>query len=109
MFTLNHRYGDTSPLPFDWLGRIASTIARLWSRSCRVRHVRLMSAELHALDDRMLKDIGLQRCQIKSAVLHGGRDVWYAPLTDTGWSAAPQAHRTMPARNVSERRHYNDV
>ena len=82
MFTLNHRYGDTSPIPFDWLARIASTIARFWSLRRRVRHVWLINAELHALDDRMLKDIGLQRCQI-------GRDEWYAPLTDTSWSAAP--------------------
>jgi uncharacterized protein YjiS (DUF1127 family) len=65
MFTLNHRYGDTSPLPFDWLARIASTIARFWSRSRRERHVRLVSAELQALDDRMLKDIGLQRYRFR--------------------------------------------
>ena len=109
MFTLNHRYGDTSPIPFDWLARIASTIARFWSLRRRVRHVWLISAELHTLDDRMLKDIGLQRCQIKSAVLHGGRDVWYAPLTDTGWSAAPQAHRTMPTRDLTERHSNNDT
>jgi hypothetical protein len=51
------------------------------------RHARLMSAELQALDDRMLKDIGLRRFQIESAVLNGGRDEWYASLADTGWPA----------------------
>jgi uncharacterized protein YjiS (DUF1127 family) len=105
MFALNHRYGDTSPLPFDWLARIASTIARFWSRWHRVQHVRLMSTELQALDDRMLKDIGLQRCQIESAVLSGGRAEWYVPLADTGWPAAPipHTHRATPARILTER------
>lgn len=80
MLTLHHRYGDTSPLPFNWLARIASTIARFWSSGRAKRHARLMSADLQALDDRMLKDIGLQRYQIESAVLNGGRADWYAPL-----------------------------
>ena len=111
MYTLHHRYGDTSPLPSDWLARIASAIAGFWSRRRQGRHARLMIAELQTFDEAMLKDIGIQRCQIESAVLHGGRHVWYAPLTDAGWSAAPtpQTHRTMPARNVSEKHHYNDI
>ncbi len=105
MFALNHRYGDTSPLPFTWLARIASTTARFWSHRRRERHVRLASAELQSLDDRMLKDIGLRRCQIESAVLSGGRAEWYVPLADTGWPAAPIPHtrRTMPARILTER------
>ena len=104
MYTLHHRYSDTSPLPSDWLARVASAIARFWSRSRQGRHARLMIAELQMFDDAMLKDIGIQRCQIESAVLHGGRDVWYAPLTDAGWSAAPtpQTHRTMPAQRVGK-------
>jgi uncharacterized protein YjiS (DUF1127 family) len=103
MFILNHRYGDTSPLPFDWPARIVSTIARFWSHCRRERHVRVTSAELQALDDRMLKDIGIQRCQIESAVLNGRRAEWYAPLGDGGWPAEPipQTHRTMPARSLT--------
>src|ERR1700757_3948067 len=104
MFTLNHRYGDTSPLPSDWLARIASPIARFWSRSRQARHVRFMCAELQAFDDRMLKDIGLGRCEIESAVLHGKRIEWYAPLADNNGSAAPipRTHRTMmPPRNLT--------
>jgi uncharacterized protein YjiS (DUF1127 family) len=110
MFILNHPNGVTSPLTFNWPARIASTIAKFWSRGRRVPHVRLVSAELQALDDRMLKDIGIQRCRIESAVLNGGRAEWYAPLADTGWSAAaiPQTHRTMPARNSTERHNNND-
>jgi uncharacterized protein YjiS (DUF1127 family)/mannose-6-phosphate isomerase-like protein (cupin superfamily) len=103
MFVLNNRYGDTSPLTFDWLARIASTIARFLSRGRRVRHVRLMSAEPRTLDDRMLTDIGLQRYQIETAALKGGRAEWYTPLADTGWAApAPLTHRTVPARNLTE-------
>jgi uncharacterized protein YjiS (DUF1127 family) len=89
MFTLNHRHGHTSPPPFGWLVRIVSTIATFWSRSRRGRHVRLMSAELQALDGRMLKDIGIHRCQIGSAVLNGGRAEWYVPIADTGWPVTP--------------------
>jgi uncharacterized protein YjiS (DUF1127 family) len=110
MYILHHRYGDTSPLPSDWLARVASAIVGFCSRRRQGRHARLMIAELRTFDDAMLKDIGLQRCQIESAVLHG-RDEWYAPLTDAGWSATPtpQTHRTMPARNASERYNCNDV
>jgi uncharacterized protein YjiS (DUF1127 family) len=103
MFTLNHRHADT-PLPFGWLARIASTIARFWSRGRRERHTRLMSAELQALDDRMLKDIGIHRCQIGSAVLTpriatGAGDAiqsvtscmhsWYCQATGAGASRLP--------------------
>jgi hypothetical protein len=62
MFTLTYRYGDTTPLPFDWLVRMSSTIAGLWT-------ARLMIAEPQALDDWMLKEIGIHRCQTGSAVL----------------------------------------
>jgi hypothetical protein len=46
MFTLTHWYGDTSPPPFEWLGRIASAVATFWSHVHRMRHAQLMSAEL---------------------------------------------------------------
>ena len=78
MSTLIYRHGDTSP-PSGWLARIASNFASFWSRSRRKRHAWVMSAELQALDDRMLKDIGLQRFQIESAVLHSERLGWNAP------------------------------
>jgi uncharacterized protein YjiS (DUF1127 family) len=76
MFTLNHWYGDTSRVPFNWLAWIASTIARFWSCTCRERHARLMIAKLHALDDAMLKDMGIHRCQIESAVRDGEWAEW---------------------------------
>jgi uncharacterized protein YjiS (DUF1127 family) len=101
MFTLNHQYGETSLLPVDWLARIASTIARFWSGSRQGRHVRLVSAELQALDDRMLKDIGLQRYRIERAVLNGGQAEWYAPAHRYGLvgGADTATHRSMPARS----------
>ena len=71
MFTLNHWYGDTSRLTFNLLAWIASSIARFWSRTRRERHARLMIAKLHGLDDAMLKDMGIHRCQIESAVRNG--------------------------------------
>jgi hypothetical protein len=80
VLTLNHRYGDISPSTFNWLARVASTIARVWTRRRREQHVRLMSSELQGLDDRMLKDIGIQRCRIETAVLNGRLAEWYAPL-----------------------------
>ena len=106
MFALNHRYDDASPRPFDWLARIASTISGFWSRGRRERSVRLTSAELRALDDRMLKDIGLRPIQIESALLHGERVGWYVPLADTVWAAAliPQSHeaRRQPGRDARQ-------
>jgi uncharacterized protein YjiS (DUF1127 family) len=61
MFTLNHAYGGASPLPSNWLARIASVIARFWSRRRGERHARLTSAELQTLDEMMLKDSNLKR------------------------------------------------
>ena len=100
MFTLDHRYGDTSPLRFDWLARIASTIARFRSRTRQARHVRRTITELKTLDDGMLKDIGLYRCHIESAALNAWRPEWYG---------IPQTHRTMSARNLTEWHNNNDI
>jgi uncharacterized protein YjiS (DUF1127 family) len=76
MFTLDHQYGGMSPFTFNWLARIASAIARFWSRRRHERHARLMIAKLQVLDDAMLKDIGIHRCQIESAVLNGEWAEW---------------------------------
>src|ERR1700760_307518 len=111
MFTLNHRHGDTSPRPLDWLARMASAMARFWSRGRPERHARLTIGDLQALNDTMLKDIGIHRCPIESAVLNCVRSEWYAPAAPTGWRAAaiPQTHRTMPARNLTEEHYNNDI
>ena len=107
MFTLISRRGDTSPLLSVWLAPIASSVASFWSRCCQKRHARLMRAELQALDDRMLKDIGLQRLEIESALLHGERFGWYAArrcglggVADT--TITPHDDRTQPGRQARQ-------
>jgi uncharacterized protein YjiS (DUF1127 family) len=48
-----------------------SSIGRFWSRIQRERNLRRTIANLSALDDRMLKDIGLHRGQIESVARWG--------------------------------------
>jgi uncharacterized protein YjiS (DUF1127 family) len=60
-----------SPASFGWSGRVRSRIVRLWSAFCRAQQMRRAIAELEALDDRMLKDIGIHRCEIESIVRYG--------------------------------------
>jgi uncharacterized protein YjiS (DUF1127 family) len=51
------------------LMRRATAVARAWWHSyLRKRHQRAAVRMLHALDDRILKDIGLARGEIESAV-----------------------------------------
>jgi uncharacterized protein YjiS (DUF1127 family) len=88
MFTLTHRNGDTSSPPFNWVGRITSTITSFWSRRRGEGHVPLMIADLRAFNDAMLKDIGLQRCR-ESVVLNCGGADWCAAIAPTGWRMAP--------------------
>jgi uncharacterized protein YjiS (DUF1127 family) len=54
--------------------RFTSRLAALWSRVRRGYEVRRAVARLEALDDRMLKDIGLSRCDIETRV--GGESHW---------------------------------
>jgi uncharacterized protein YjiS (DUF1127 family) len=111
MFTSTYWHGDTSPHPSGWLARIARNIASFWSRSRRKRHTWVMSAELKALDDRMLKDIGLQRLEIESTVPHSERLGWYVPPADTVWAVAliPQSHRAMTENNLAGRQNSDDI
>jgi uncharacterized protein YjiS (DUF1127 family) len=46
-------------------------IARLWSALCREWQTQRTIARLEALDDHMLKDIGIHRSQIQSVAKHG--------------------------------------
>jgi uncharacterized protein YjiS (DUF1127 family) len=54
-----------------WGAYAASLLAKLWSRVFREREIRRMTAQLQALDDRMLQDIGTSRCEIELVVRHG--------------------------------------
>ena len=53
-------------------GDIGCRAVSLWARYRAWRRRRIAAAELHALDDRELKDAGLRRCEIES-VLHFGQ------------------------------------
>ena len=52
------------------IAKTTSSVVRFWARSHAEWRVRLTIAELAALDDHTLKDIGLERCQIESVVRH---------------------------------------
>lgn len=60
-----------STVSFGRSVRIRSRVVRLWSAFCRARQMRRAIAELKALDDRMLKDIGICRCEIEGIVRYG--------------------------------------
>jgi uncharacterized protein YjiS (DUF1127 family) len=53
-----------------WSATIASPFIRIWSRMRRARMKRLTITRLEALDDHMLKDIGLHRSQIEGMARH---------------------------------------
>jgi uncharacterized protein YjiS (DUF1127 family) len=51
-----------------WSGRLTSAVAREW-QAYRIAHMRRAAMkQLNSLDDRDLKDIGLRRCEIYTAV-----------------------------------------
>jgi uncharacterized protein YjiS (DUF1127 family) len=62
---------NVSIASFGWSARIRSRVVRLWSAFRRMRQMRRAIAELEVLDDRMLKDIGICRCEIESIVRYG--------------------------------------
>lgn len=47
---------------------LTSMLDRIWTDIRRARRRRRAIADLSALDDRMLKDIGISRCEIVSVV-----------------------------------------
>jgi uncharacterized protein YjiS (DUF1127 family) len=59
-----------------WSATIAYLVIRVWSRVSRARRTRLTVTRLEALDDHMLKDIGVHRCQIESIARHRDRNEW---------------------------------
>jgi uncharacterized protein YjiS (DUF1127 family) len=60
----------------SWSTRITSPIVRFWFWMRYERQVWLKITALQALDDRTLKDIGIHRSQIESAVRHTDRYDW---------------------------------
>jgi uncharacterized protein YjiS (DUF1127 family) len=61
------RARTTSP---GWSAKVVASVARFWSKMRDERETRLTMTKLEALDDHMLKDIGLHRSQVESIVRH---------------------------------------
>jgi uncharacterized protein YjiS (DUF1127 family) len=81
-----HRQGHTS------VGRkVAHLTKRAWSCYWTRRAANATVAVLHALDDRALKDIGLDRSEIKSVVYGNG---------SLCRGSAPRARTPFPERRV---------
>lgn len=59
-----------------WSATTASSVIRFWSRMLRARRIRLTITRLEALDDHMLKDIGIHRSQIGSVARDRGLYHW---------------------------------
>jgi uncharacterized protein YjiS (DUF1127 family) len=60
----------------SWSARIASPIVRFWYWMRYERRVWFTITRLQALDDHMLKDMGIHRSQIESVVRHTDRYDW---------------------------------
>jgi uncharacterized protein YjiS (DUF1127 family) len=76
-----------------WCG--LSVLARLAARFAEHRHKQHMIAELEALDDRHLKDIGIVRGEIWHRVYHREQ---YDRTTGAAGRRATAAHRVMTNR-----------
>ena len=59
-----------------WSATIASLVTKFWSRMRRARRIRLTITQLEALDDHMLKDIGIHRSQIEGVARHQNGHNW---------------------------------
>jgi uncharacterized protein YjiS (DUF1127 family) len=59
-----------------WSTSIASPVIKLWSRMRRALRIRRTITRLEALDDHMLKDIGIHRSQIEGAARHHNGHYW---------------------------------
>ncbi len=76
-----------------WTG--LSALARLAARFAEHRHKQRMIAELEALDDRNLRDIGMVRGEIWHRVYHREQ---YDPVPCATGRRAPAMHRVMTNR-----------
>jgi len=70
-----------------WYRRFWTAVERRWSAYSRWRVEQRAAAQLHAMSDRELQDIGLIRSEISRAVN-------IIPLTDAGLSRREQQHPT---------------
>ena len=76
-----------------WTG--LSVLSRLAARFAEHRHKQRMIAELEALDDRHLRDIGIMRGEIWHRVYHREQ---YDRMTGAAGRRATAAHKVMTSR-----------
>ena len=88
-------FSDFATATARWIG--LSLLARLAARFAEHRHKQRMVAELEALDDRHLKDIGIVRGEIWHRVYH--RDQ-YDRMPDAAGRRATATHQVMTNRLV---------
>jgi uncharacterized protein YjiS (DUF1127 family) len=70
------RSAEPRTAPSGWSATNATTVVRFWSRLRRTRRIRPTITRLEALDDHVLKDIGINRCQIEDIARHRDRCKW---------------------------------
>ena len=70
------RSAKTQTASPSWSARITSPVVRFWFWMRYERRVWFTITRLQALDDHMLKDIGIHRSQIESVVRHADRYDW---------------------------------
>ena len=101
------RAADAAPRAGQSVGGAAgAAIAAVWRAYRRRRSRRLDAQRLHAMDDRMLKDIGLRRGEIEF-VLNGADDPTRRPRpAKPSRSPANVAGRTGRNRQAARRRYF---
>ncbi|UCH74280.1 MAG: DUF1127 domain-containing protein [Rhodospirillales bacterium] len=60
---------DTTPVRIDPMARLVAAAQYVWTAFIAYRAYKIARARLMALDDRMLRDIGLNRSEIGSVLL----------------------------------------
>ena len=82
--------------------RLRSRLRRLWSAYWQYKAQRAAVVVLPMLDDRMLRDIGLTRSDVRAIVLSGKADRVH--LHDSCWRDDAQSDQTVPWSAQAEMR-----
>ncbi len=85
-----------------WVGRGFSALGRVYARSVALR-------ELHALDDRMLQDIGLRRDQVGTTVDAMFRGDAVAETAQPVRQVVAGGNRDIPVVDAGNDRHYRSA
>ncbi len=85
-----------------WVGRGFSAPGRVYARSVALR-------ELHALDDRMLQDIGLRRDQVRTTVDAMFRGDAVAETAQPSRQVVAGGNEDIPVVDAGNDRHYRSA